>query len=71
MSNIQRLATEGNKNHKLFVDAINTLKCSQGFYGRLYNYINEMDEDNYMDLYDLLEGQDFKDTLDVVFFLEC
>jgi hypothetical protein len=71
MSNIQRLAKEGNKNHKLFVDAINTLKRSQGFYGRLYNYINEMDEDNYMDLYDLLEGQDFKDTLDVVFFLEC
>ena len=71
MSNIQRLAEEGNKNHKIFVDALITLKASQGFYCRLYNHINEMDEDTYLDLFDLLSNQDFKDTLDVVFFLEC
>ena len=66
MNNIQRLAQEGNKNHRIFAATIVDLMQSQGFYGRLYRSVNEMDEQNYSQLYDLLERQNFKDPLDVV-----
>ena len=49
MTNIQKLAAEGNKNHRIFAATIVDLMNSQGFYGRLY----------------------FKDSLDVVLWLEC
>ncbi len=45
MSNIQRLAAEGNKSHRLFASTIVDLMNSQGFYGRLYRAVNEMTED--------------------------
>lgn len=71
MSNIQRLAATGNKNHRLFAATIVDLMNSQGFYSRLYRTINEMDENNYATLYSELENQHFNDTLDVIFWLEC
>ncbi len=71
MSNIQKLAATGNKNHKLFAATIVDLMNSQGFYSRLYRAVNEMDERDYANLYNELEKQNFKDCLDVIFWLEC
>ena len=71
MNNIQRLAAEGNKNHRIFAATVVDLMQSQGFYGRLYHSVNEMDEQNYSQLYDLIGRQNFKDPLDVMFWLEC
>ena len=34
MNNIQRLAQEGNKNHRIFTATVIDLMQSQGFYGR-------------------------------------
>lgn len=71
MSNIQKLAANGNKNHRLFAATIVDLMHSQGFYGRLYRAVNEMDDTDYSTLYSELENQHFNDTLDVVLWLEC
>ncbi len=71
MSNIQRLAAEGNKSHKLFAATIVDLMNSQGFYGRLYRAVNEMNEDEYSALYEQLAVQNFNDSVDVVLWLEC
>ena len=71
MNNIQKLATNGNKNHRIFAATIVDLMNSQGFYGRLYRSVNEMDGDRYEQLYDLIGKQDFKDPFDVVLWLEC
>ena len=71
MNNIQKLATNGNKNHRIFATTIIDLMTSQGFYGRLYRSVNEMDGDHYEQLCDIIEKQDFKDPLDVVLWLEC
>lgn len=71
MSNIQRLAADGNKNHKLFAATIVDLMNSQGFYSRLYRAVNELDDEGYENLFAQLENQNFNDTLDVVFWLEC
>ena len=71
MNNIQKLAATGNTNHKLFAATVTSLMKSQGFYGRLYNTVNEFDDESYHALYSQLEKQNFKDTLDVVCWLEC
>ncbi len=71
MSNIQRLAAEGNKSHKLFAATIVDLMNSQGFYGRLYRAVNEMNEDEYSNLCEQLSTQNFNDSVDVVLWLEC
>lgn len=71
MSNIQRLAANGNKNHRLFAATIVDLMNSQGFYSRLYRAVNEMDDENYSVLYKQLENQHFNDCVDVILWLEC
>lgn len=71
MNNIQKLIAEGNKNHRIFAATVIDLMHSQGFYGRLYHSVNEMDNNCYNRLYTLIEKQDFKDPLDVVLWLEC
>lgn len=71
MSNIQKLAETGNKNHRLFAATIVDLMNSQGFYSRLYKAVNEMDDNNYAALYNQLENQNFKDCVDVILWLEC
>lgn len=59
-------------NYEMFVDCVNTLKCSQGFYSRLANQLNEMDEDEIEKLKEHLNSlPQFKDQVDVVLFLEC
>ena len=70
MSNIQRLAENGNKNHRLFASTIIELMNSQGFYGRLYHTVNSLSEDGYETLYEQLEQQNFNDSVDVVLWLE-
>ena len=71
MSNIQKLATAENKNRKLFADTVNTLRNSQGFYSRLYQTINQLSEESYQELTCLLDKQNFKDSVDVVLWLEA
>ncbi len=71
MTNIQRLAKDGNKNHRIFAATIVDLMNSQGLYGRFYRTINELDEENYSILFNELNRQNFKDSLDVVLWLEC
>lgn len=59
-----------NKNDIL--DAIKSLAMSQGFYGRLLRDIqSDIDEFGENDLLNHLEAQNFNDTLDIVFYLEC
>lgn len=70
MSNIQKLAAEGSKNHRLFASTIVDLMNSQGFYGRLYRAVNELSEDGYETLYNQLSRQNFNDSVDVVLWLE-
>ena len=70
MSNIQRLAENDNKNHRLFASTIIELMHSQGFYGRLYRTVNSLSEDGYETLYEQLEQQTFNDSVDVVLWLE-
>lgn len=70
MNNMQKLAANGNGNHRIFASAVIELMSSQGFYGRLYRSVNEMDAEQYQQLYELLDKQDFKDQLDVVLWLE-
>ena len=70
MSNIQRLAENGNKNHRLFASTIIELMNSQGFYGRLYRTVNSLNDDGYETLYEQLEQQNFNDSVDVVLWLE-
>ena len=71
MSNLQRLATAENNNQRLFAETINTLRNSQGFYSRLYQTINQLSEEGYRDLTALLDQQNFKDSVDVVLWLEA
>lgn len=59
MSNIQKLAANGNKNHRLFAATIVDLKNSQGFYSRLYRAVNEMDDNDYTALFNQLANQHF------------
>lgn len=53
--------------------AIRSLAESQGFYGRLYNELWEMqtnDPDQWEEVKNTLEAQNFKDTLDMVMYFE-
>ena len=60
-----------NRNCKLFADTVTSLMSSQGFYGRLYHAVNELDDDGLYELEVQIAQQNFHDTLDVVLWLEC
>lgn len=70
MNNIQKLAANGNRNHRIFAATIVDLKNSQGFYSRLYQSVNEMDDMEYNDLFEHIRKQNFHEPLDVIFWLE-
>ena len=56
------------------MDVIKGLAMSQGFYGRLLRALEELkneDVHKYQDVVLELEGQNFKDALDVVMYFEC
>lgn len=53
--------------------AIRSLAGSQGYYGRLYNELLEMqtnDPEKWEEVKNTLEGQHFNDTLDMVLYFE-
>lgn len=70
MNNIQRLAKDGNRNHRIFAATVVDLMHSQGFYSRLFEAVNEMDDDGYDLLFSQLDAQSFRDTIDVILWLE-
>lgn len=70
MSDIQKLINSDKNNHKIFAGTILTLMMSQGFYERLYDGINEFNEEQYNLLYQTLNNQKFKDSVDVILWLE-
>lgn len=70
MSNMQKLSN-GNSNQQLFANTITTFMSSQGLYNRLFNAINNLDDNGYNQLCEAINQQNFKDTLDVVFWIEC
>ena len=53
-------------NREQILSTIKSLAMSQGFYGRLLCAINE--DENIMDQ---LVAQNFKDSLDMILYLEC
>ena len=53
------------------ISTIETLAMSQGFYGRLLERINGLDEEQYEELMEHLERQNFGDAVDMVMYFEC
>ena len=61
------------KSFRMILDAVTLLRHSQGFYNRLYNDLMENIKYNKEELVDHLNNSElpkFKDTLDVVMYLE-
>lgn len=61
------------KSFRIMFDTVKGLRYSQGFYSRLYNDLIEKIKYNKEDLSDFLNNSElpkFKDTLDVVMYLE-
>lgn len=53
------------------MNTIKMLASSQGFYSRLYRDIKQIEgTPNYDALMDLLEAQDFEDSVDLVMYFE-
>lgn len=54
--------------------AIKTLASSQGFYGRLYNNLMELQTEDitkFNEVMEELESKNFKDVVDLVMYIEC
>ena len=66
------MTTAEKTNFNLFMDTIKSLKCSQGFYSRLAQQIDEMGDVELQELEEKLNSLDikFNDAVDVVMFLE-
>ena len=47
------------------------LAMSQGFYGRLLNIIDTAPEEESNEFWEVMESQNFKDSVEMVLFLEC
>ncbi len=56
---------------KDILDTFKMLACSQGFYGRLLERLNECDEDTYNDFMNDLVEQNFTDPVDLIMYIEC
>ena len=53
------------------LDIIRDLSHSQGFYKRLYDNIMDLQPEAFKDFKEVIEAQNFKDSVDVVMFFEC
>lgn len=53
------------------METIKSLASSQGFYGRLYRKLMELDEEKYNEVMTELESQNFKDGIDLIMYIEC
>lgn len=58
------------ENFNFMLSVIKNLACSQGFYGRLYRDIQDLESDDLDDLIESLPNFE-KDSLNVVFYFEC
>lgn len=61
------------KSFRMMFDTAKSLRHSQGFYSRLYDALIDKIENNREDLVDFLNNSElpkFKDSLDVVMYLE-
>ena len=56
---------------KQIMDTFRSLAMSQGFYGRLVRYIDGLDEASRDKFLGDLEKQNFKDSLDLILYIEC
>ena len=52
------------------LSSLESLSKSQGLYGRILRVIYEMDDEEIEELKDYMEAQSFKDTLELVMFIE-
>lgn len=52
------------------MDVIKKLACSQGFYGRLLQAINELDADELDELIVTWEDMEFKNPVDFILYIE-
>lgn len=58
-------------NYELFISTVESLKHSQGFYSRIAEQVNNMSDDEKSELEEQLNKlPQFKDSLDVVMYLE-
>lgn len=58
-------------NYELFISTVENLKHSQGFYSRIANHIDNMSDNEKTELKEQLNKlPKFKDSLDVVMYLE-
>ena len=56
------------------IDVIEMLSHSQGFYGRLLEeilYAQVYEPEKFEEFKEIIEGQNFKEPLDVVLYFEC
>ena len=68
--NIKKLMQHENQSVRLYIQTIYDLRNSQGFYSRIYDALCDTDKDTLDELIKVLCKEDFKDTLDVVMWLE-
>ena len=68
--NVKKLMQHENKSVRLYIQTIYDLRSSQGFYSRIYDALCDTDKDTLDELIKVLCKEDFKDTLDVVMWLE-
>lgn len=58
-------------NYQIFLETVNMLKSSQGFYSRLARQLDEMDEDSKASLEQTLNSEpQWNDSVDCIMFLE-
>ena len=68
--NVKKLMQHENQSVRLYIQTIYDLRNSQGFYSRIYDALCDTDESTIDELIKVLCKEDFKDTLDVVMWLE-
>lgn len=68
--NVKKLMQHENQSVRLYIQTIYDLRNSQGFYSRIYDALCDTDKDTLDELIKVLCKEDFKDTLDVVMWLE-
>ena len=59
-----------NKSWEVFINTIESLSLSQGFYSRLKRQIEELNSDDLKQVQDEIYRQSFKEPIDVILYLE-
>ena len=56
------------------IELIRKLSYSQGYYGRLYNFLKNLEDDDpeyFKQVKQAFETENFKSPLDLIMYLEC